>query len=84
MFRLNPSIFLFSEQDSLGGHRDSAKMAAAITERFTNQNEFYLFEPFSKISGSLFSSDGWRVAADVILLVDLPPRIEDGAGRRVF
>ena len=49
MFRFNPVVFLFSEQDTLGGHRDSAEMSAAITERFANHNELHFAEPFVKI-----------------------------------
>src|SRR5581483_1937190 len=51
VFRLDPSIFLFSQQDSLGGHGDSAEMAAAITERFADYHQFRFVEPFAKISG---------------------------------
>jgi len=42
------NIFLFSQQDSLGGHWDSAEMAAAITERFTDHNDFCLAEPLRR------------------------------------
>src|SRR3954454_13378924 len=51
VFQLNPTTFLFSEQDSLGSHGDSAEMSAAITERLTDHHKFYLAEPFSEISG---------------------------------
>src|ERR671930_532429 len=50
LFRFNTVISLFSEQDSLGSHRDSAEMAAAITERFADHRKFYFAESFSKIS----------------------------------
>ena len=51
VFGFNAVISLSPEQDSLGGHGDAAEMSAAITERFTNRDELYLAEPFSKISG---------------------------------
>ena len=51
MFRFYSGIFLFSQQNSFGGHRDSAEMPAAIAERFANHNESYHAEPVSKISG---------------------------------
>ena len=76
MFRFYSGIFLFSQQDSLGGHGDSAEMPAAITERFTNQNELYLAETSVKIGTQMLSSDHRRVAVDVVLLIDLPPRIK--------
>ena len=44
-----PSFF-FSQQDSLRGHGDAAEMAAAITQRFTNHNQFCFAEPAAKIS----------------------------------
>ncbi len=44
------NIPLFPEQDSLRGHGDSAEMAAAITERFTNHNESRFAEPAVEIS----------------------------------
>lgn len=44
------NIPLFPEQDSLRGHGDSAKMAAAITERLTNHNESRFAEPAVEIS----------------------------------
>ena len=84
MFRFYSGIFLFSQQDSLGGHGDSAEMAAALTERFTDQNELYLAEPSAKIGTQMFSSDRGRVAVNVVLFIDLPPRIKDSAGRRLF
>ena len=84
MFRFYSGIFLFSQQDSLGGHGDSAEMPAAITECFTNQNELYLAEPFVKIGTQMLSSDRRCVAVNVVLFIDLPPRIKDGAGRRLF
>ena len=84
MFRFYSGIFLFSQQDSLGGHGASAEMPAPIAERFTNHNEFYLAEPFVKIGTQMVSSDHGRVAANVVLPIDLPPRIKDGAGRRLF
>src|ERR671930_1896308 len=50
IFRFNTVISLFSEQDSLGSHRDTAEMSAAITERFADHRKFYFAESFSKIS----------------------------------
>src|SRR6266536_2704375 len=73
MFRFYSGIFLFSQQDSLGGHGDPAEMPAAITERFTNHNKLYLAEPFAKIGTQMLSSDRGRVAVNVVLLIDLPP-----------
>jgi len=32
----------------------------------------------------MLSSDQGRVAANVVLFIDLPPRIKDSAGRRLF
>ena len=32
----------------------------------------------------MISSDQGRVAANIVLLIDLPPRIKDSAGRRLF
>ena len=84
MFRFYSGIFLSSQQDSLGGHGASAEMPAPIAERFTNHNEVYLVEPFAKVGTQMISSDQGRVAANVVLLIDLPPRIKDSAGRRLF
>src|SRR5438876_7655384 len=47
VFQLNPATFLFSEQDSLGGHGNSAEMTAAITERLTDYCELCVAHPFS-------------------------------------
>ena len=82
MFRFYSGIFLFSQQNSFGGHRDSAEMPAAITERFTNHNELYLVDPLVKVDMQMLSSDRGRVAINVVLLIDLPPRIKHRAGRR--
>jgi len=84
MFRFYSGSFLFSQQDSLGRHGDSGEMPAPITERFTNHYELYLAQPFVKIGTQMSSSDGGRVAANVVLLIDLPPRIKNSAGRRLF
>ena len=84
VFRRNPVISLFSQQDSLGGHGDSAEMPAAIAERFANHGKSYVAEPFVKIGTQMLSSAHGRVAANVVLLIDLPPWIKDGAGRRLF
>lgn len=84
MFRFYSGSFLFSQQDSLGRHGDSGEMPAPITERFTNHNELYLAQPFVKIGTQMSSSDGGRVAANVVLPIDLPPRIKNSAGRRLF
>jgi hypothetical protein len=84
LLQLDPLIFLFSEQNSFGSHRDSAEMTAAIAERFADQCEFCLAKTFSQISAQLSAPYGRRVPADVILLIDFPPRIENGAGRRPF
>src|SRR2546428_12198238 len=48
--RLKPAIFLFSEQDSLGGHGDTCKMTTAISKCFTDHYESRFAEPFAKIS----------------------------------
>jgi hypothetical protein len=84
MFRFYSGSFLFSQQDSLGRHRDSGEMAAAITERLANHNEFYPAEASLKIGTQMLSSDRGRVAVNVVLLIDLPPRIKNSAGRRLF
>jgi hypothetical protein len=60
------------------------KCPPPITERFTNHNELYLAEAFVKIGTQMSSSNGGRVAANVVLPIDLPPRIKNSAGRRLF
>src|SRR6266550_4687551 len=48
--RIDSGVFLFSEQDALGGHGNSAEMTAAVPKRFANYHESRFAEPFSKIS----------------------------------
>ena len=84
MFRFYSGSFLFSQQDPLGRHGDSGEMPAPITERFANHDDLYVAEPFVKICAQMSSSDGGRVAANVVLPIDLPPRIKNSAGRRLF
>ena len=84
MLRFYSDIFLFTQEDSLGCHGDSAEMPAAIAERFTDHHDFCHAEPFAKVGTQMLSSDQGRVAANVVLLIDLPPRIKDSAGRRLF
>jgi hypothetical protein len=48
--RLDSVILLFTEQDSLGSHGDSAEMTAAIAERFAYNYESRLAKPLSEIS----------------------------------
>jgi len=73
-----------SEQQSLRGHGDSAEVTAAITKRLADHCEFYLAQPFFEISAQLFSPDSGRISINVVLLVHLPPGIENGAARRFF
>ena len=82
--RLNPVIFLFSEQDSLGGHGDSAEMTAAVPKCFTNHCNSCGFKSFAKVSEQLSPPDAWSIPVDVVLLIDLPPRIKHIARRRLF
>jgi hypothetical protein len=44
-------VLLFAEQHALRSHRDSAEMPAAVTERFANDCQPCLAEPFAKIAG---------------------------------
>src|SRR6266536_3389376 len=48
--RLNAVIFLFSEQDSLGGHGDSTEMTAAVAKCFTNHCKSRSFKSFAQVS----------------------------------
>jgi len=82
VFQLDPTTLLFSEQDSLGGHGNSAEMSAAITERLTNHNEFNLADASVKIGTQMPSSDRGRVAVKIVLFIEFPPRIKNSAAGR--
>src|SRR3954451_13636812 len=49
VFQLNPTTFLFSEQDSLGGHGDSTEVTAAIASCFAVYCALCLAQPFFQI-----------------------------------
>src|SRR5213596_2139146 len=82
--RFKLELFVSSEQQPLRGHWDSAEVTAAITNCFSDHCEFYLAEPLMKISAQLVSPYSRSVPADVVLLIDFPPRIEHRAGGRFF
>jgi hypothetical protein len=50
LLRLDSVILLFTEQDSLGSHGDSAEMTTAIAERFANHYEARPAKSLPKIS----------------------------------
>src|SRR4030095_12398518 len=78
------NILLFSQQDSLGGHGNSAETAPAITQRFTNQDEFHAAHPFAKISAQMSSSNCGRIAIGIVFFINLPPWVKDRAWWRLF
>jgi hypothetical protein len=59
-------------------------MTAAITERFADDDDLCASQALLKISSKLLTPYHWRGSGDVVLPVDLPPRIKYGAGRRGF
>src|SRR5262249_26473571 len=77
-------VWLFSEQQSLRSHGDSAEVTTAITNRFPDQYQFFFSQPLLQISAQLFAPDRWSTRADVVLLIDFPPWIEHSAGGRSF
>jgi hypothetical protein len=58
-------------------------MSAAITERFAYQGKPRATDPLSKIRAKLCPPDPRRLRAEIVLLVYLPPWIEDSATRRI-
>src|SRR6267142_4946776 len=78
------NVSLFVEQHAFRSHRDPAEMAAAVTESFANDYEFRASQAFLQVSSQLLAPDDWCNPADVVFLIDLPPRIEHRAGRRRF
>src|SRR5438046_208825 len=55
-----------SKQNSLGSHRDSAEMTAAVTKRFPDHRKLPFAEPFSKIPTYLFPANTGRIPADIV------------------
>src|SRR5882724_3876290 len=47
--RLNPVVFLFSEQDSFGGHGNSTEMTAAVAKCFSNHSKSRSFKSFAEV-----------------------------------
>jgi hypothetical protein len=56
-------------------------MTTAITERFADNGDLCASKALLEISTQLLTPYHWRDSGDVVLPVDLPPRIEYGAGR---
>ena len=59
-------------------------MTTAVTKRFPDYCEMHLSQPIAKISLQLFSPNAWGLWTDIVFLINLPPRIEDGARGRFF
>ena len=84
LLRSDADILVSPEQDALRGHRDPGEMSTAITERFAYDCESRFPQSIAKISPQLFSPDAECILANVVFVISLPPRIEDGARRRVL
>jgi hypothetical protein len=78
------NLGLLTQQYSLGSHCDSTEMAAAISERFTDDREFRFWQTFSQIGAQLFAPNRRRSRSEIVLLIHFPPRIEYRARRRPF
>src|SRR6266699_2075866 len=81
-FRRNASFS--SKQKPFGCHRDSAEMTTAVTKRFPDDRKTRLSQPIAKICAQLFSPNARGLSANIVFLINLPPRIEDGARGRFF
>jgi hypothetical protein len=58
-------------------------MTAAVTKRFPDDRKTRLSQPIAKIGAQLFSPNAWGLG-DIVFLINLPPRIKDSAGGRLF
>jgi hypothetical protein len=59
-------------------------MTAAVAKRFPDDRETRLSQPIAKINAQLFPPNAWGLWIDIVFLINLPPRIEKSAGRRLF
>src|SRR5437870_3761039 len=59
-------------------------MTAAIAERFADQRQSRPADPLEEIRAQLLATNTWRPWANIIVEVDVPPRIENRARRRFF
>jgi hypothetical protein len=57
-------------------------MAASIPKRLANHCESRGLKTLLQIRAQLFAPYGWSIGADIVLAINLPPRIEHRAGRR--
>jgi hypothetical protein len=78
------NLLLTREQQPLRGHRDAAEMTAAITERLADQDKPGNPDALDEIRAKLVAPDPRSLLIEIVLLVYLPPWIEDCAVRRLF
>jgi len=84
LLRSDADILVSPEQDALGGHRDPGEMSTAITERFAYDCESRFSQPIAKIRAELLAPNPRLTRAGIVFFIDVPPGIEDSAGRRLL
>src|SRR5438105_12508762 len=84
LLRFKTSDFVSSKQNPFGRHGDASKMPTPVTERFAYNRQPRFFQSSDKVSAQLLPSNARHARADVVFLINLPPRIEHSPGWRFF